>query len=485
MALSDSSRAAIAFKKVSGFINSSNGTSFFSEKVRSQIAVHTGEILGKEIPTNPNNLSDKKKIDFELVENNQLGYQDDKGYDLAIPGGTVIDFPSGSVEVDSGASKGNRLLRSFQTVNNGIQSAQIIPQKYNLSDDVDNGGYGYIFLRDPNASPPDRIFRASGEQWQLDPVAGSIVAAETLNIDPSVSTLTAYLYTGPTARQLISDAASSGSSGTTGLQDNQGPGIVIYDENASTGEKSLAYDATEVIQNSAVDYTGGNVTSSANGIHTTTDTGSGDSVYNVTHSIDHGALANKDPDANNVNVTGYYIQKGSGSNDTVTETAHGNYTFKNGTFTAGSGNLTVTSSNVNFSASNVTLSNNGTMQITGNLNVGGTGYSSFSSTGEVRATDFTETSSMRYKDNIRSAGLGDVVDAAASLDPKSYDIGDRNQIGLIAERVAEQIPELVSFYDGKPDSLNYGRLASVFAVEIAKENRRLRGRVEALEEKLS
>jgi len=98
---------------------------------------------------------------------------------------------------------------------------------------------------------------------------------------------------------------------------------------------------------------------------------------------------------------------------------------------------------------------------------------------EVQGT-FSETSARRYKENI--VDLEPVTDKVYALRPVRYNkIGTETQeIGLIAEEVAELFPEVVHYNDeGQPESLNYTRL-SVLLLQTVKE---LSERIQKLENK--
>ena len=73
-----------------------------------------------------------------------------------------------------------------------------------------------------------------------------------------------------------------------------------------------------------------------------------------------------------------------------------------------------------------------------------------------------DTSSCRYKNNIRTStyGICDVLKLRSTM--FEYKEDDRTDIGLIAEEVYEVIPELVSLdKQQKPNSVSYDRLVSV------------------------
>lgn len=122
------------------------------------------------------------------------------------------------------------------------------------------------------------------------------------------------------------------------------------------------------------------------------------------------------------------------------------------------------------------------------------------------------TSSIRYKENVRDAALQE--DAILALRPVVYDRkaklkypededgnrligppleikGAKDEFGLIAEEVAERLPEVVTYYDGQIDGIRYD-LLGVAAIpvlqrherelaELRQENTDLKTRLAALE----
>jgi len=81
-------------------------------------------------------------------------------------------------------------------------------------------------------------------------------------------------------------------------------------------------------------------------------------------------------------------------------------------------------------------------------------------TGTMTADTVVETSSIAYKENIRS--LDATTDAILSMDPVIYDRKDgsqKNEVGLIAEEVYKIAPELVHLKDGNPEGIKYTKLA--------------------------
>jgi len=111
-----------------------------------------------------------------------------------------------------------------------------------------------------------------------------------------------------------------------------------------------------------------------------------------------------------------------------------------------SGNLTVTGTS--------TLT--GDVTASGNVNVS----TNVTVTGTMTAGTVVETSSIAYKENIRS--LEATTEAILSMDPVVYDRKDgsqKNEVGLIAEEVYKIAPELVHLKDGNPEGIKYTKLA--------------------------
>ena len=91
-----------------------------------------------------------------------------------------------------------------------------------------------------------------------------------------------------------------------------------------------------------------------------------------------------------------------------------------------------------------------------------------------------DTSSARYKDNIRDSvyGLSHVMQLRSTM--FEYKDNGRTDVGLIAEEVNEVIPELVpKDLDGRPDAVSYDRMVSV----LVKAIQELSAKVAALEAK--
>lgn len=88
----------------------------------------------------------------------------------------------------------------------------------------------------------------------------------------------------------------------------------------------------------------------------------------------------------------------------------------------------------------------------------------------LTVTEITETSSLRYKENIRP--LNNALNAINQMRGVIYDRkdeGSKDEIGLIAEELYEIVPELVKLdSEGRPDSIHYTRIIS-YLIEAIKE----------------
>jgi hypothetical protein len=108
----------------------------------------------------------------------------------------------------------------------------------------------------------------------------------------------------------------------------------------------------------------------------------------------------------------------------------------------------------------------------------GTNALKFNTTGGFVTYD---TSSARYKDNIRISTYG--LDSVNALQSRMFEYKDsgRTDIGLIAEEVFSIIPELVTLdKDGEPDAVSYDRFVSV----LVKAIQELAAKVAELEAKI-
>lgn len=96
------------------------------------------------------------------------------------------------------------------------------------------------------------------------------------------------------------------------------------------------------------------------------------------------------------------------------------------------------------------------------------------------------TSSSRYKENIRDARLDPF--AVLGIRPRVYDRkevdgepGPTDEFGLIAEEVAEVLPEIVVYEDGRPETVRYDLLAVAMVPLLQAQQER----IEALEARLA
>lgn len=137
-----------------------------------------------------------------------------------------------------------------------------------------------------------------------------------------------------------------------------------------------------------------------------------------------------------------------------------------------------------------------------NNNVGGTSFYAVWVGNDAGNKLGRNTSSIRYKDNVREHRTA--PDAVLNLTPVLYDRKDvytpptdpetgeplvgppaltpgaRNEYGLIAEQVAEHMPELVQWYEGEIDGIRYDLLA-VALLNVVKHQE---ARIAALEAKI-
>ena len=96
-----------------------------------------------------------------------------------------------------------------------------------------------------------------------------------------------------------------------------------------------------------------------------------------------------------------------------------------------------------------------------------------------------DTSSRRYKDNIRDSVYG--LSAVNQMRSTMFEYKDsgNTDVGLIAEEMNEIIPELVGKNsDDQPDSVSYDRLVSVLikaVQELSAQNAALAARITTLE----
>jgi len=89
--------------------------------------------------------------------------------------------------------------------------------------------------------------------------------------------------------------------------------------------------------------------------------------------------------------------------------------------------------------------------------------------GQITAVTIVETSSIAYKENI--SPITNALDSILNLNGVTYDRKDGstiNEAGLIAESVAEVLPNIVSFKDDKPEGISYTKLTA-YLIEAIKD----------------
>ena len=90
---------------------------------------------------------------------------------------------------------------------------------------------------------------------------------------------------------------------------------------------------------------------------------------------------------------------------------------------------------------------------------------------DVYADAFNSPSSIKYKENIQP--LLKATDIINALQPKTFDWKDGSKkadVGLIAEQVAEIIPNIVSYKDGEVSGLDYAKLTPFLIAAIQEQN---------------
>jgi len=429
MALSNTTRSAISFKKLIGFANTQDANAFYNESIPSQISIGSSEIFGEEIPENPasavsNGIAQKVQLELQGTPN---GAQPGFAYELLFPESVTLQLKSGSVDM-SGKTAQERRVRNW---------TQIVPQKLDRSSSETGSGYGFDLFKDTPTNSSNRVTPVSTVggvpvEWQVDPVAGIIVAnqelEQLLTSGPGSAFLSCYAYTGRFLDGLLQNLPSGGSSGGLSIITDSDYGLQsIPDESAGTLE--LRVDI-------------GNVLTAGNAINLSGPSG----TNNYTISVDQGVL-----DGDYIRTTG-------------TNSGSGTYNFNSGTLIVdnstgldgdgpnGNGVLTM-------SAENVLLDNAGTLTLKGNLDATRSGF------GEITCNQLTELSSERFKSNI--ANTESQIDKISKLRPVTYETEHgEEQYGLVAEEVAEVYPEFVSFDEEGPKSVNYSRMVSVLVQSV-------------------
>ena len=116
--------------------------------------------------------------------------------------------------------------------------------------------------------------------------------------------------------------------------------------------------------------------------------------------------------------------------------------------------------------------------------------------GEAHASGFPTSSDVRFKKDVQQ--LSNVLDKIQNVRGVSFDWNERyaelgratnkRQIGVIAQELEQQFPELVSTWGNESyRAVDYGRLTAVLleaVKELKAENEELKQRVEVLELKV-
>jgi hypothetical protein len=142
------------------------------------------------------------------------------------------------------------------------------------------------------------------------------------------------------------------------------------------------------------------------------------------------------------------------------------------TFVPSTGTLSCTAVSVTNITASGTASLGSSVDINGGAIDGTTIGASSSANGTfntLNCTTFTETSSIAYKENVNP--IENALDSILQLAGKIYDRKDgssKDEAGLIAEEVADVIPNLVYYKDGKPEGIHYTKLTA-YLVEAVKE----------------
>jgi hypothetical protein len=118
------------------------------------------------------------------------------------------------------------------------------------------------------------------------------------------------------------------------------------------------------------------------------------------------------------------------------------------------------------------------------LDVTGTGYFSSNLT---TAGDFTETSSLKYKENILPYSVN--INRFDDLKPVKYTrkSDGEQDLGFIAEEMHELMPEFVGYKDGEPDSIKYSKMVTMLVgalQETRKEMQSIRNEMQELKSEI-
>jgi len=183
----------------------------------------------------------------------------------------------------------------------------------------------------------------------------------------------------------------------------------------------------------------------------------------------------------------YKLQVGNGTGAKLMAISGGNSATDNGSAINFINNVTSIGLIGNYSAvqggaynNAFTLKSNASFALLGITAAVGTHFMKWSN---VTGAWTYDTSSARYKDNIKdsSYGLAEVL-AMRSVTFTYKSEPDRHDVGFIAEEMVNVIPEVVAkTIEGEPDAISYDRLTSV----LCKAIQELNAKVEALEVRIA
>ena len=93
--------------------------------------------------------------------------------------------------------------------------------------------------------------------------------------------------------------------------------------------------------------------------------------------------------------------------------------------------------------------------------------------GNVSAASITETSARKFKDNI--VPLDSQIDNIGKLNPVSFNWKKDNKqdIGLIAEEVAEVYPEMVRYEADEVTGVNYSKLTAILIKAMQEQQKQI------------
>ncbi len=183
---SEATKLTLPFKKLAGKANTSNGKPVFSEEIPSQISVSIDEVLGEEIPQDPQAGVDQGIVEYVELELNEIVASNGLSYNLQFPSGYEGDFGTGV--------QGDNVRLHTQIVNKKNNPTAKARQDH-------SGGYAYDLRNDLGS----RIPSGSSENWIVDPVACILTSEAVISgLSSGGGTVRAYVYTGDTLTEAIS-----------------------------------------------------------------------------------------------------------------------------------------------------------------------------------------------------------------------------------------------------------------------------------------